>query len=481
MASGSAQTDPLAGVRSPRRGPTTAVLACSLLPLLTSGWGCSTRTRPEPVPEVPPLQLEVSHFSGSALAGAIADMDLVDPSTDEAILVRCQILYLDDLPTALDPIGARVGLVIGIRESKPVLPTAALLAGARVGSGAEAEAFASELFGDSTSRTVVPIETLQGIAPVGASLVFSAQVEQGRRGTSATGTEISLLISREPETPDDLRAVLVVEDTYSEPERRSQEQRRLLSLTDAPTIDGAPLVVIVPTPIASRSTRGFAAVVRAVRLSPDNPEFEGLLGSCEQNLRSAQDTARLESDAGANIPSDRLLRRQALERFREDGAKARADLLFALAGLESPLARDLALSAEDPLLDRYAERMRALEGPLDEEWPLERSAFELLAELGARGESAPELDAILLDHAGQLGRRPGVLRRVVESASDRIALERALISENRRLLRDDDPATRVRAHDWLRHRNVVVPDFDPLGTPEERRHALRAAEKEANR
>jgi hypothetical protein len=54
-------------------------------------------------------------------------------------------------------------------------------------------------------------------------------------------------------------------------------------------------------------------------------------------------------------------------------------------------------------------------------------------------------------------------------------LAKKLTAENRILLEDASPASRLRAYDWLAVRGLAPAGFDPFGSLAERRAALLAA------
>ncbi|MEY2747232.1 MAG: hypothetical protein RL112_2274 [Planctomycetota bacterium] len=99
----------------------------------------------------------------------------------------------------------------------------------------------------------------------------------------------------------------------------------------------------------------------------------------------------------------------------------------------------------------------------------------LLRHLAARAQDgglAPAPRALLLAHAGEVGRWPATLDELSRAARGLDELAEMFAAENLLFLEDPDPAARARAHDWLRARGKAVPGFDPLGEEEAREAAL---------
>jgi len=141
------------------------------------------------------------------------------------------------------------------------------------------------------------------------------------------------------------------------------------------------------------------------------------------------------------------------------------------------LTRDLALIADDALVAELAER--ALEewtgtGENDDAtaMALERTALRVLAP--RLDELPPAIQATLVVHIGAPARPAAPLEQIAAATRDLADLDRRLIEENRRALSDPDATDRVRAYDWLSDRELAPADFDPLGSLDERRRALRA-------
>jgi hypothetical protein len=166
--------------------------------------------------------------------------------------------------------------------------------------------------------------------------------------------------------------------------------------------------------------------------------------------------------------------------------RRRRALLFLSDATGARLAEDVALSAPDEALgllsDRILERTGKREGSGDGKdgsedlaWILQSSCLEVLGELLESQRMTPELEAVLVRHAGQVGRHASSLERTVQEAGNVEDLERLLVEENFFFLDDSSPSARARALDWLDTRGLAPEGFDLLAPTKERRAAIEAA------
>jgi hypothetical protein len=154
--------------------------------------------------------------------------------------------------------------------------------------------------------------------------------------------------------------------------------------------------------------------------------------------------------------------------------------VFLAGAVDARLALDLSLVADDAVLTawvRAADPGGVAWAPGgDPGWVLERSAYALLAERLDADELSVELRAVLTEHAGEAARFPGAIAAMLQKCRSRDQLLAALVAENREALDAADPASRVRAFDWLVARKLAPPGFDPLAARAARRAALAAAQ-----
>ena len=108
-------------------------------------------------------------------------------------------------------------------------------------------------------------------------------------------------------------------------------------------------------------------------------------------------------------------------------------------------------------------------------WLQDVSSFQITGRLLSENQLSPDLSAVLTDFAGEAGRHPASIEEINRKLSTRAELENRLITENTIYLEDNSPAARVRALDWLKSRGHAPANFDPLGTPRQRRDALQAS------
>ena len=161
--------------------------------------------------------------------------------------------------------------------------------------------------------------------------------------------------------------------------------------------------------------------------------------------------------------------------------RQRPALLMLAAEAGAALAEDFALVAPSAWLEEYATRLVGEDVPADlardpEEVALrlEGEAFRLLAARALAENLSAEGNALLLRHAGELGRFPDVIEDAVAASTTLDALRLRLADENRVFLEDTGAAARLRAHEWLVARGLGVEGFEPLAGRSERRAALEA-------
>jgi len=171
----------------------------------------------------------------------------------------------------------------------------------------------------------------------------------------------------------------------------------------------------------------------------------------------------------------------------------RSALVFLSDRTDAPVCEDVALAADDQVLAQLAKDVQAKfttdSTPRDASaigWTLDLTTLKLLdrlqnaAESGTVSASTPalpdEMAAVLASCAGEVGRHGSSLDEVLRGLVNREDLDNRLLAENLIFLEDSSPASRVRAYDWLNERGKAPAGYDPLGSPEERRKALEAAE-----
>ena len=148
--------------------------------------------------------------------------------------------------------------------------------------------------------------------------------------------------------------------------------------------------------------------------------------------------------------------------------------------MKNPLSK-ITEKIAPPKHGRIEKAIKVTAGTAAQRFQLERGSLQVLLPALQRDELPLEDAAFLLRWCGAVGRRAARLQEVLEQTTSCDDLASRLLAENRSFLRENDPAGRVHAHDWLAARGQAPPGFDPLGSREQRRHALEAAGPEAGR
>ena len=462
----------------------------------------SCRSEPALPPLTPPaIDFQTEHYTGSPLAGSTSLLDGAVEEADggnrlraeDSLFVDCRVLFLEFMPkTALDPIATRTRLIAASRGEAPVLSSIILASGARVGVREPAESFISRVDRGQMGRFLEIADPAVAI-PAGTTALIEATAQEwvdvpdsGRvqkkvslhisnaraSGAGKQGGDSSVLLAVE-----DLAAP-VARDELSElngdVEQQAVLRRELICLEDALPRDGSPLVIV----FRSRFGDGQGAIVAVLRaLSPSEEQSEHLLALSMDDL---QLEGAVREDAPWNAAEVRTLASafQALDVARFH----RAGLVFLSTRTGAKLAEDLALSAEEETLAAFVRGISADKSALDPNetvesgWLFERRAFLFLATLQIEDPPlVPQLVGLLVRHAGEVGRYPGLIRELVGRSSDIEYFRELLIEENRIFLEDSNPSARVRALDWLTVLNLAPDGFDPLAGTTERRKALAVA------
>ncbi len=230
-------------------------------------------------------------------------------------------------------------------------------------------------------------------------------------------------------------------------------------------------VWLEPPPQESQDPEGYARHVERVALAD------------AQALERAEEV--LSSGRAVGPEEGRLL--QFAHAFAAAGsgapAERRSALVFITGTGGSPLAADVALVGDDTRLDDLVLALadETADGAPDAAtenriprlvWRLERRAWLALAQDARAARIQPAEQALLLRHAGEVGRAPGRLAEIADASKSFDEMFAALVAENRIFLADSSPAARSRAHAWLTARGLGVANFDPLSDVRTRQAAL---------
>ncbi len=160
----------------------------------------------------------------------------------------------------------------------------------------------------------------------------------------------------------------------------------------------------------------------------------------------------------------------------------RRNAMLALCVTCDGVATDLAISGSEEVLDEVTSTVleKSPDGPpegLAPSWQVEREAIGCLASRIDRGAASPAERGLLLRHYGEAAKFATDLAAHALHSETLDAFVTKVMTENRRLLASPDPASRVRAFDWLVDRSAAPTGFDPFASRDSRRAALREVEK----
>jgi len=429
------------------------------------------------------LDVSSAQHSGTLLTGPL-DEAVGEEALAQPWAVELRLAHVAELPAAGQPLSAREVVVDGAGS---ILHTRGELA------------FGVRRADDLSELGPVRWEArrLEVLWP-GTTLVLRARRAENAPDAPRVPWEVlELELSRREETPDRVELSLALEGRVKprpaeEDPRTDPELRREHVILDEGPRPGEPaLRFLLPAPAEKARGAGYVAEV-LVRVPGAEELATPAFAAALAGGRAALDDARRAAREGTSVfTSSEDFRRASLVALRELGRRGvqRQALIFLAAGSGAELTGDLALCAEAETL---AECLAFVRRCVDESgapagdpaalgWFLESSVQRWLATRAGdpARELEPELEALLLRHAGELARYPDLVLESVRESADLAGLQRRFLEENRVFLADGDPAARVRAYDWLRRRGLAPEGYDPLGAPLERRAALARAEEAA--
>lgn len=434
----------------------------------------------------------MTHFEGPLLRGPVPladDAPILEPDLLTARVARLRVLYLDEVPRMLEALPSRASLVIGARGDQPLLPTTVLAIGSRVGVATEDRVLAKT---DGTRIRSLPVANLEALLVPSATAVFVASSEQSRILESGEEVlrQLNVFVSESEVEPEsgrsEIRVSLLIEDTVpgSAPTNPEVVQRQLVVLDTAPPSDGTPLTMLFPSPFATEAGRGFAAFLTLEPFDPDLPGGAELVARWKDDLKSAAAVAFERATRPSLMETQSRALRAGVDAI-DALQNPRGTLIFLSENLDSDLALDLALTAEDDQIQEWLgtlqEEFREFRDlPLEDAepgtlgWALERTALTLIADRLDRDELSDALRGTLIRNVGEVGRSAPAIRGIVQRATTTEEMNAELVVENRAFLDSSEPASRVRAYDWLAARQLAPTEYDPLAPRAERRTALDA-------
>ncbi len=231
---------------------------------------------------------------------------------------------------------------------------------------------------------------------------------------------------------------------------------------------GEPAIVFVPPQPPNAQRPAVVLVVR--RIAADSPEQLAEAVAAATAAASGQERPQPGSAEGLTIARQITVAQDAV------GAGNRRPALLAIAQrLRLPRVVDLVLCADEPTLIALTAGLPATadlgpEGATP--WRIERGVFLSLLPMLQRDGLPPALRASLLREVGAVTFDPSTLELLLQRNSTTATFDAGLREENLLALADRNAAPRLRAHEWLLTHGGSVPDFDPLGSREERQQAL---------
>ena len=444
-------------------------------------------------PTPPDLQLTRSHRAGTAA---------VDPDPAAALALTIEWRWVTAASDAeLVPVGSHASAVMG---SAAFGATPLIASDVRVALGEPARGVAARLRA-LPAGVATELEVQHDALPAGVTTVLAngpLAVELSREpGTANVGLallregQVALGAARGEEAIEPGGLAGAEEGDEGEPEldpaeaaRRRERQtpvawREVLPLDTRLEPGGPPAVIAL---MGGRSQAALVLVIE-VQAAPQEPEalaaHEALVA---ETLADVAATTTREAEQAAALDAAESKRRQLLAAARsmaQAGDRRRAGVFLA-AESGASLALDTLLVADDATLESLGaawrqtigEDMDALVRGDRLAWSLESTAARWLAQAAESGALPAELEAVLLRQTGVVGRSPSLLTEYVEESDGLAAWRERIEQENRLALEDNLPAARVRAFDWLAVRGLQPPNYDPLGSREERRAALLAAD-----
>lgn len=443
-------------------------------------------------PPVPDLETSVDYFQGSALEGPRADAT-AKARFEDVLRADFRTRWFEAVPAAaLRPLPPETSLIAEVRGELPILPVTGLFAATRVAFGDEARAFLE----DAARSEIPPADATAGAATQakGGALPRSTEVARetavvadgvttafgihARRefdvvgeGTVRKHMRVQLdRVGDDAEGPA-VRVSLVLED--ADPATRDGElQREFLVLERALTPAMGPVVILMPSPVADDGGRALAVSVEVAEVEADAVSEE--VARCRAAIVQAAELVR----GRATTPTAKQLGdREVAKAFASlSETKPRSALRWLTSRFRAPLTQDLALTLTEAQVEELAAQLSLKkERPAGDSalaWYLESRAWRWLIAKAQSDVLEAVLESMLLQHAGEVGRYPSTIESFVKRSKSSEELQQRFVSENRLLLEDNDPSSRVRAFDWLKLRGLEPTGFDPLADAQTRKTVL---------
>lgn len=468
---------------------------------LLLGAGCQNA----PVEDGPPgelglptgMQVSVEHHFGTLLGGA--RLELAESGKDAvAHRVELRLLSLESLPSeGLESLAAHTRIVATPAGDVPIRGATRFAMGAGFAQGDAAVQWWESLETGAAGRSLAAAEHL-GVLPSDMSSVLSLVAiehiedpdnflrEWPERGPvtkrlavgveSRAGRSFGFALGFSDLAPGAPEGSTEPPAEGGRPEGDYLQHEWLVP--DLALLPGAgPLLLVVPSPFASGEGAAYGIWIEVNELPAQLDATQA--GALQAAVEGAESIATaLEQEQSSSLDQT-LAQAQLLRSYLDLDPELEPQLLRGLLlHLCVPgLGQDLGLVADDVLLASWVaglpqpEKRTELEGQ-DLVWLLERAAWLRLAEMAMGSGLTLWQDALLLRHAGEVGRYPSTLAEEARRASRASEFQARMLAENRLFLEDSSASARVRAYDWLARRQAAPPGFDPLASKQARRAVL---------
>lgn len=470
--------------------------AMSLLIALALTGGCASKAKPPPLLP-PPAEVQLTHFTGTAISGPLSDaVDVGEPV--QALAVQFSVIALENPSPdiGLPPLGAAARLIRASADGDAVRASTRLTLNTRLSIDAD-DSLVDALLSGQYGRAA-PMRRIHGALPAGVTTLLTVAQTEGQRFFELAVSRRSSEPSPPTTTPASSSVELAVvlqdwvaapaddsvssEADMASPPARPPARKFLqheIAVIDELSID-APrkIALVVPFTFADSETQAVAVLIEIAPATEADPEHVQAMARCAEELQrsaqavAAQAVARSQESDWPGLAS-------ALSAMSQPASR-RAAMVFLADQTGAPICRDAALICDEMLLDQLSRTIvdRAASAKNDARtrqvlgWLLDYSALEFLSALASDNKLPVELSAVLLQHAGQVGREPSSIAEMIKAAGSKEDFDRRLTAENFLYLEDSSPAARVRAYDWLAARQAAPSDYDPLASDAQRRAAL---------
>jgi len=375
------------------------------------------------------------------------------------LTLRGAAWYLAGAPAGFEPLVSETRLILRDDVASPLRASSELTAGARVTQGAVAARWLKALAAaDDTVRS--PLGDVSAVLLAGTTTEWLL----GPPGLPAGEPRITLLLT--PAAGGTVEAALQVAS--------GGDTEVLLAHDNIAPADN-PVLLWVNSPFASAQPGSLVATIEIGTTGTGaTADWQKERSRAERMVRAASKRALdMKGQVDAKTLADAEIRR-AIAGLTEPG-QLRPCLVFLAHAGDAQLALDVAMIADEAVLERFAALIDPKVPAGDLGWHLESQVYRLYARALADREVHDAFDAVLLWHAGEVGRTSGAIEDVIRASTDLESLRRNLVAENTFALGGGNPGARVRAYDWLLRHDAAPEGFDPLGSARERRQALAAA------